>query len=79
VQHAQLLLFSAGCGIKKQSPKKELNFSKTTRYILLYFLMFSAEVITYHIYEFHRNILSKNKTMAARIQKCISLSEQQLK
>jgi len=38
--------------------------------------MFNAEVITYHACEFHQNILSKNKTMAMRIQKCTSLSEQ---
>jgi len=62
---------------KKQSPKK-LNFLKTTRNILLFFTV-NAEAITYHICEFHQNILSKNKTMAVRIQKCTSLSEQQLK
>jgi len=28
-------------------------------------------VITYHICEFYRNILPKNKIMAVRIQKCM--------
>jgi len=36
----------------------------------------NAEVITYHTCQFHQNILSKNKAMAVKIQKCTSLSEQ---
>jgi len=60
-------------------PCHTIKLLKNTRHIFVRFSLFNAEVIAYHTCEFHRNILSKYKAMVVRIQKCTSLSEQQLK
>jgi len=73
-----LVTYLQGAALKNHTLRK-IKFIENYRYILLCFSMFNAEVITYHTCEFCQNILLKNTTMAVRIQKCSSLSEQQLK
>jgi len=60
----------------KNNPLRKI--SQKQQNILCCFSVFNAEVVTYDICQFYRTILSKNKTMAVRIQKCILLSEPQL-